>query len=100
MVVTKDHRVKDTFWKVRKTKNGGDRVSCICVFWKEVYCTDIGKKNSNGQVFENDKGKPEQTKNYLYLSHIILGLWVDALSKQVLVLSSIVITGWKRIEYP
>jgi len=23
------------------------------VFWKEVYCTDIGKKNANGKVVEN-----------------------------------------------
>ena len=81
MVVTKDHRVKDTFWKVRKTKNGGSRVSCICVFLKEVYCTDIGKKNANAQVFESDKGKPEQTKNYFYLSHIILSLWMLSLTK-------------------
>ena len=92
MVVTRDHRVKDTFWKVRKTKNGGDRVSCICVFWKEVYYTDTGKKNANGQVFENGKG--------IIRANQELSLPKSHHPSQVLALSSIVITGWKRIKYP
>lgn len=45
-----------------------ERDRCICVFWKEVYCTDIGKKNTKvGWVFENGGKGHYQSKPRLSL---------------------------------